>query len=237
MLSWVEAQPRRQRCQNSDLSEAKDHAASLFGGATNLYCSLFELHMGKATRGCIGHYQGWIAEWAGLVSAKVEFQCYDSLQGKMQFMPSRRSKRVLNPWLAMNFQRDLSKFITTRLTERKAARGARHGSLVPGARCCEIKLSCRAVLAVRTFIPGGRIIPGQEARRGTDICGKIYNADWGLNQQFSLITLLSYELQSKNEVRSCEGISLNIKPCVNMDLADYGLLPFLRRTLQLRCDV
>jgi len=71
----------------------------------------------------------------------------------------------------MNFQRDLSKFITTRLTERKAARG---GSLVPGARRCEIKLSCRAVLSVRTFIPGGRIIPGQEVRRGTDICAKIY---------------------------------------------------------------
>lgn len=77
----------------------------------------------------------------------------------------------------MNFQRDLSKFITTRFTERKAARG---GSLVPRAGCCEIKLSCRAVLSVRTFIPGGRIIPGQEARRGTDICGKIYKRPPGL---------------------------------------------------------
>lgn len=139
---------------------------------------------------------------AGLVSAKIEFQRYDSPRGKMQFMPSRRSKRALNPWLAMNFQRDLSKFITTRLTEQKAARGA-------AVRSCRGRGAARLNYHAEPFYPYERLSPegasypepGSSARNWTFV-GKFINAGRGLNQQFSLITLLSWWIEGRtNEVR------------------------------------
>lgn len=151
-------------------------------------------HQRQATRGCIGHYQGWIAGWLTWVSAKVEFQCYDSPRGKMQFMPSRRSKRALNPWLAMNFQRDLSKFITTRAHRAESGRAA--------IRSCRGRGAARLNYHAEPFYPYTNVYPlGAElsqARKPDEeltFVGKFINAGQGLNQQFSLITLLSYELK------------------------------------------
>lgn len=93
---------------------------SLFFPKRDFLFNIFRLtSLNDIVLSCIGYYQCRIGI-TGPVFIKDEFQCYYSPRGKMQFMPGLRSKRALKPRLAMNFQRDLSKFITTMFIGQKA---------------------------------------------------------------------------------------------------------------------
>jgi len=101
----------------------------------------------------------------------------------------------------MNFQRDLSKFITTPAHRAKSGHAA--------IRSCRGRGAARLNYHAEPFYSYTNVYPSgvelSQARKLDEeltFVGKFINASRGLNQQFSLITLLSYEICGTNEVRS-----------------------------------